>query len=161
VTYEVDSRKEVERQLDELGVDSVRDIRRAGGAYHHDVPAVLQAEQLNLQAQGSPDSVTAVIDELVRISGQISGVRDELHELLGEVRQLGGHQSDGWGPISERMAACVTDRSGPEAGADAAVSGYLAELAGLDGVLTHTAALYAEVEQNSEAQLRRAAREDG
>jgi hypothetical protein len=157
----VDSGREVRQKIEELGVDSVRDVRRAGGAYRHDVPAALQAEQLGLLAHGSPDSVAVVTDDLLRTTDAISGVRDELHGILGEIRQLGGHQFDGWGPIAERMATCVSDRVGPEAGAEHAVGSYLAELGNLDAALTHTAALYAAVEQDSTEQLRRAARDDG
>lgn len=161
MTYEVDSRKEVARKLEELGVDSVRDIRRAGGACRHDVPAVLQAEQLTLQTHGSPDTVAAVTADLLEIGGYLSSVRDELHGLLGEVRQLGGHQSDGWGPIADRMAARVSAQAGPEAGAERALASYLAELADLHAVLTQTAALYAAMEQDNTEQLRRAAHGDG
>lgn len=161
MSYEVNSRKEVERKLEELDVDSVRDIRRAGGAYHHNVPAVIQAEQLSLQAHGSPDSMAAVIEDLLRISGHISTVRDEIHHVLGEVRQLGGHQFDGRGPIAERMAVCMSDRAGPDAGAERALASYLAELAGLDAVMTQTAALYADLELTNVDQLRKAAHGDG
>jgi hypothetical protein len=161
VSYEVDSRKEIKQKLEELGVDSVGDVRRAGGAHHHDLPAVLQAEQLSLQTHGTPDSMAVVTDDLLRTSDAISAVRDELHGILGEIRQLGGHQFDGWGPVAERMATCVSDRAGPEAGAEHAVASYLAELGDLDAALTHTAALYAAVEQDSTEQLRRAAGDHG
>jgi uncharacterized membrane protein YdfJ with MMPL/SSD domain len=161
LSYEVSSKRAVEQKLDELGVDSVRDIRRAGGARHHDIPAVLQAEQLNLRTQGSSGSMSAVIDDLLGISGHISAVRDDLHEVLAEVRQFGGRQFDGWGPIAKRMAVCVSDRAGPDAGAERALTGYLAELDALDAVLTRTAALYAETELDNAEQLRRAARADG
>jgi uncharacterized membrane protein YdfJ with MMPL/SSD domain len=161
VSYEVNSKKEAEQKLEELGVDSVRDIRRAGGAYRHNVPTVIQAEQLSLQAHGSPDSMAAVIDDLLKISGYISTVRDEIHNILGEVRQLGGHQFDGWGPIAERMAICMSDRAGPDAGAQRALASYLAELGGLDAVMTQTAALYADLELDNVEQLRKAARGDG
>lgn len=161
MSYEVDSRKEVKQKLEELGVDSVRDIRRAGGAYHHDVPAAIQAEQLHLQAHGSTDSVAVVTDDLLRTSDAISAVRDGIHGVLGEIRQLGGRQFDGWGPIADRMAACVSDRAGPEAGAEQAVASYLAELNDLDAALASTAVLYAAVEQDSTEQFRRATRDDG
>jgi uncharacterized membrane protein YdfJ with MMPL/SSD domain len=161
VAYEVSGRKEVERKLHELGVDSVRDVRRAGGAYRHDVHAVLQAEQLNLQTHGSPDSMAAVTADLLEISGQIRGVRDELHGMLGEIRRLGGHQFDGWGPIADRMAAHVSDRAGPDSGAERALTSYLAELANLDTVLTQTAALYGAIEDDNIEQLRRTTHSDG
>lgn len=161
MSYEVDSRKEVRQRLEELGVDSVRDIRRAGGAHHHDAPAAIQAEQLNLQAHGAPDSMAVVTDDLLRTSGAISDARDEIHEILDEIRELGGHQFDGWGPISDRIATCMSDRAGPDTGAEAAVASYLAELGDLDAALTHTAALYAAVEQDSMEQLRRATRDNG
>jgi hypothetical protein len=160
MSYEVNSKEEVRQKLSELGVDSVSDIRRAHGAHHRDVPAVIEAETLTLQSHGSPESMAAVADELVQISGHISAVRDEVRDVLGEVAQLGGHQFDGWGPIAKRMAAGVSDRVGPDAGAERALQSYLAELADLDAVLTHTAVLYASVEQDSVAQLRRAAHGD-
>lgn len=160
MSFEVNSKKEVERKLEELGVDSVGDIRRSGGAYHHEVPAAIQAEQLSLQAHGSPDSMAAVMDDLLKISGCISTVRDEIHDVLGEVSQLGGHQFDGWGPIAERMAACMADRAGPDAGAQRALASYLAELGGLDAVLTQTAAQYADLELDNVERLRKAARGD-
>lgn len=161
MSYEVDSKQEVKQKLEQLDVDSIQDVRRAGGAYRHDVPAVIQAEQLSLQAQGTPGSMSVVPDELLDVSGQISKVRDEIHGILGETRQLGGHQFDGWGPIADRMAACVSDRAGPDAGAERALVGYLAELESLDAVLTRTAALYAELDQRGVDQLRKAERGDG
>lgn len=161
MSYEVDSKQEVKRKLEELGVDSVADVRRAGGAYHHDVPAVIQAEQLSLQANGTPGSMSVLPEDLLEASGHISKVRDEIHGILGEARQLGGHQFDGWGPIADLMAVCVSDRAGPDAGAERALVSYLAELEDLDTVLTRAAALYAELDQHSAEQLRKAAQGDG
>ncbi|HEV2779013.1 MAG TPA: hypothetical protein VGX25_06380 [Actinophytocola sp.] len=161
MSYEVDTLKEVKQKLEELGVDSVSDVRRAGGAYRRDIPAVIQAEQLHLSAHASPGSMTASPDELVRIGRYISMVRDEIHALIAEVRLLSGHQFDGWGPIAERMAACVSARTGPDTGAERALTSYLAELADLEAVLTQTAVLYASLEQESVEQLRKAAHTDG
>jgi len=157
MSYEVDSRNEVRHRLHELGVDSVRDVRRAGGARHHDVPGIIQAEQLSLRADGSPDSMAAVTEDLLEISRHIGAVRDAVHGVLGDVRKLGGHQHDGWGPIADRMANCMTDRADSEGGAARAMDSYLTELADLDAVLTRTAALYAENEQNAVARMRKAA----
>lgn len=160
MSYEVNSRKEIRQRLEELGVDSVEDIRRAHGSRRRDVPAVVEAERLALQAHGSPESMSVVVDELARVAGRVGAVRDEIRDLLDDVRGLGGRQSDGWGPIAERMAACVTDRAGVERGAEQAVAGYLAELADLDAVLTGAALLYAGAEQESLADLGKAARGD-
>jgi hypothetical protein len=160
VSYELNSKNEARKKLEELGIDSVGDVRRANGAYRRDIPAVIAAEQLTLQSHGSPGSMTASVDDLTQISGHISTVRDDVHDVLGVIRQLGGHQFDGWGPIADRMAAGVSDRVGPDVGAEHALASYLAELADLDAVLTQTAVLYAGVEQNSVEQLRRAARGD-
>jgi hypothetical protein len=161
VSYEVDDKKDVREKLDELGIDSVADVRRAGGARYHDVPELLDAEQLNLTANGSPDAMTAVPDDLVRISRHVSDVRDLVHELLDDVRHLAGHQFDGWGPIAKRMAACMTDRAGAATGAERAVSGYLAELAALDAALSSAAVTYAARDQENAANLRRVATEHG
>jgi hypothetical protein len=160
VSYELNSKSEARKKLEELGIDSVGDVRRANGSYHRDIPAVIVAEQLNLQSHGSPGSMTASVDDLTQISSHIGTVRDEVHNVLDEIRQLGGHQFDGWGPIADRMAAGVSDRVGPDTGAERALTSYLAELADLDAVLTQTAVLYAGVEQNSVEQLRRVARDD-
>ncbi|MGB3437357.1 MAG: hypothetical protein WBA97_01285 [Actinophytocola sp.] len=156
MSYEVDDKKDVREKLDELGIDSVDDVRRAGGARHRDVPALIEAERLDLTANGSPDAMAAVPDELVRISRCVSDVRDHIHELLGEVRHLAGHQFDGWGPIAKRMAACMTDRASAATGAELAVNGYLAELAALDAALNSAAVTYATRDQENAANLRRA-----
>jgi hypothetical protein len=157
VSYEVDTKHEVKEKLADLGVDSVQDVRRAGGAFHHDVPTVIQAEQLSLQAHGTPGSMTVVLEDLLAVNGHIGKLRDEIHGILGDAKQLGGHQFDGWGPIADRMAACVSDRAGPDAGVERALISYLTELEDLASVLTQAAALYAEVDQHGEDQLRKAA----
>ena len=161
MSYEVDDKKDIQRKLDELGIDSVDDVRRAGGARHRDVPELLRAERLDLVANGSPEAMAAVPDELVRISEEVRRTRDDIHALLAGVPNLAGHQFDGWGPIAKRMAACMTDRAGATTGAERAVSGYLAELAALDAALTGAAVVYATRDEENAAELRRAAGDCG
>jgi hypothetical protein len=156
VSYEVDDKKDVQKRLHELGIDSVDDVRRAHGAHHHDVPGLIEAERLDLAANGSPDVMAAVPDELVRISGEVSRVRDRIGALLAGVTGLAGHQADGWGPIADRMAACMTDRAGAATGAERAVRGYLAELEALGTALSGAAVVYAERDQQNAEDLRRA-----
>ena len=126
--YTVHDRADVKEKLDEFGVHSVGQIRRAHGSRHHRLAQAQDAERLDLQATGSPGQVAANVEALVRAKTVLGQQADAVNRLLAEARQLATPMSDGHGPIASAMKTAFRDRADDTRGAVRALTDYRDEL---------------------------------
>jgi Excreted virulence factor EspC, type VII ESX diderm len=128
-SYTVHDRADVEEKLDELGVHSVGQIRRAHGSRHHRLAQAEDAERLDLQATGSPDQIAANFEALVRAKTVLGQQADAVNRLLAEAQHLATPMRDGHGPIAAAMKAAFNERADDTRGAVRALTDYRDELA--------------------------------
>jgi hypothetical protein len=128
VAYTVNDRGDVNDRLDELGIDSVRDIRRAHGSYRHRLSRAEDAGRLDLHATGSPAEFAANIAALQAANTELRRQADVVDGLLAEARTLATPMQDGHGPIARVMKRAFGKRAGDAQGVVLALTEYREEL---------------------------------
>jgi hypothetical protein len=145
VSYEVRTRSEVRERLDglerECGIDSVADIRRAHGSYHHHIGVAGEAGALALHADAAPGQLAADYDALATA---LSGINEQIgvvEELILDAGPL-AHETmrDGHGPIAHAMREAF--RHYADDGMVRALTLYRDELRNLGMAIRNTMTLY-------------------
>jgi len=126
--YTVHDRADVREKLDDFGIHSVGQIRRAHGSHRHKLAHAHDADLLDLQATGSPDQIAANLDALCTARDALRCQADAVDRLLGEARDLATPMRDGHGPIARAMRAAFHERADDVRGAMRALTDYRDEL---------------------------------
>ena len=128
MAYTVNDRDEVKDKLDEMGIDSVQDIRRAHGSRRQKLSRAEDAQQLGLHATATPGEFAADIAALEAARTQLRAQADVVERLLAEARELATPMNDGHGPIAKVMKRAFGRRAGDVRGVVRALTQYRDEL---------------------------------
>ena len=128
MAYTVHDDGDVNKKLDQYGVDSVQDIRRAHGSRRHKLSQAEEAGRLDLLAAGSPGEFAANIQALQAANTELRRQADLVEGLLLEATTLATPMNDGHGPIARVMRTAFGKRAGDARGVVRALSQYRDEL---------------------------------
>jgi hypothetical protein len=160
-TYTVYDREAAREKLDELGVHSAGQIRRAHGSYRHNIAEAHDAERLDLHASGLPGQIAANLDALARAKAVLAGQAIEVGRLLAQARDLATPMQDGHGPIAKAMKAAFHERAGHTNGAVRALTEYQRELTLVLTAIQQTMDSYDQSELTARQRLGRAGGDHG
>ena len=128
MTYEVHDRGDVNDKLKQFGVDSVNDIRHAHGSRHHRIRHAGDAAQIDLNATGSPDQISADLDALNAANAELTDHAHAVDALISKARDLVTPMRDGHGPIAHAMRPAFHERAADAEGVLRALTSYRDEL---------------------------------
>jgi hypothetical protein len=160
-SYTVYDRAEVRQKLDELGIDSVGEIRRAHGSHRHRLARAQDTERLDLYATGTPDRVAADLDALASAKDRLVQQAAAVDELLREARRLATPMHDGHGPVAKAMRAAFHERAGEAEGVVRALTDYRDELTKVLGAIQQTMESYGRSELSARQRLSASGGADG
>lgn len=159
--YTVYDREAAKKKLDELGVHSAGEIRRAHGSYRHHIAEAQDAQRLDLHASGSPGQIAANLDALARAKAALGGQAIEVDRLLAQARELATPMLDGHGPIARAMKGAFHERAGDTNGAIRALTEYRRELTLVLTAIQQTMDSYDQSELAAKQRLSRAGGDHG